>query len=77
MEIIFETVGRNHRTWRRAMQRLDYSSMLQEVKEHTDITSANLDVGYDDSENVGIIYAGNEIAGTFSIGNDAGCIPTV
>lgn len=76
MKVIFKIVGRNKRKWSRAMKRLDYSSMLQEVKEHADLTSNNLDVAYDDTENVGIIYAGNEVAGTFTIGNDVGCSPT-
>ncbi len=69
MQVTFQILRGKVSKWRRAMKRLDYSSMLQEVKNHTDITPTNLDVGYDDSENVGIIYAGTEVAGTFSIGS--------
>ncbi len=76
MEVIFKIVGRNQRKWRRAMKRLDYSRMLEEVKDHTDLTPGKLDVGYDDKENVGVIFADNVVAGTFTIGSGASLTPT-
>ena len=75
MDVIFKIVGRNQHKWHRAMKRLDYSRMLQEVKDHTDLTPGKLDVGYDDTENVGLIFADNVVAGTFTIGTDASCTP--
>ncbi len=77
MQVTFKILRGDAPKWRRVMKRLDYSSMLREVKEHAHITSKNIDVGYDDSANVGVIFADNEVAGTFSISRDVNHSPAL
>ncbi len=70
MQVTFNILRGDVPRWRGVMKRLDYARMLREVKEHTDFTAQHLDVGYDDAENHGVIFADNQIAGTFSIGRE-------
>ena len=70
MQVTFNIIRGDVPGWRRVMKRLDYKRMLLEVKEHTNFTAKHLDVGYDDAENRGVIFANNQIAGTFFIGKE-------
>ncbi len=75
MDVIFKIVGRNQCKWHRVMKRLDYSRILKEVKDHTDLSLDKLDVGYNDTENIGCIFTENVVAGSFTIGTGASCSP--
>lgn len=67
MNIIFKTSTPNHRSWTSRMQRLDYARILHEVINHVKLTYEILDISYDETNNCGLIYAGDKIAGTFIV----------
>lgn len=67
MQVIFKSVGKCGEAWTSKMGRLDYSLLVHEIEKHSNLTKNNLDLGYDESKNNGIIYAGKRIAGRFCV----------
>ena len=60
MEFSFNINGSIQQSWQKTMVCIDYVEIIEEIKKHTTIKLNDLDIGYDDKENGGVIFLKDE-----------------
>ncbi|MBN1983227.1 MAG: hypothetical protein JW795_16955 [Chitinivibrionales bacterium] len=72
MQIIFNIFGNGYHSWASDYERINYSDLLKDIEQNSEIGGENLDVAYNEVENQGIIFVGEYVAGSFLICTLAG-----
>ena len=67
VEVKFENVGRDKKSWTSNLSEFTYSSLFRAVKKQRALGSRGLDFDYDSETNKGVIYAGMRDVGTFTV----------
>lgn len=77
MDIVFKITGRDKCRWKRAVTHLDYSWVIQEIIQHSSLLTSSIDIAYDDKENMGLIFSGKDVAGSFSVEEEMFLNPSI
>lgn len=65
MKVEFHDVGRSKSNWSAECKEITYNWLYNQVKAHGVLSSSSLDFEYDEENDVGKIYAGFYVIGTF------------
>lgn len=65
MTVEFNEVGRSKANWSAECKKLTHGWLYDQVRAHGVLSKSSLDFEYDEENNVGKIYAGFYVVGTF------------